>query len=193
MPRDSGAPLPRWARISKGKEEEMPLSVDQEEIYLRTRMYQTMARRMDEALHETLESHVSPVMKDIISFFEMVSPDGGDCAEQRPSKRPRPADDDPLLSVFEMKPLQRYPVTLLPLATLQGPLAFLDRQEMMRFMVNKMRQEQKEGKLRPAVCWLRSTGNSSIRHCGTFLQEILRQVLHLCDLKRLACMRALIF
>jgi hypothetical protein len=178
MPHDSGAPLPRWARVSKRNDKETTLSMNQEECYLRTRMHHAMARRVDEALEDALELHVSPLVKDLMSFFEMVSPDGGDSLEQRPSKRPKTAsDEDPLCALFEMEPPHRYPVTLLPLATLRGPPSFLDRQEMMRFMVSKMRQERKEEKLRPAVCWLRSTGNSSIRHCGTFLQEILRQVL----------------
>jgi len=177
MPRDSTATLPRWARISKKQQikDETALSMEQEECYLRTRMHNAMTRRVDEALQAALETHVSPVVKDILAFFEIASPScDEDSVEERPGKRPRSAEEDPLLAMFEMEPSQRYPMTMLPLATLYGPSSFLDRQETINFMVRNMKQEKKQ---RPAVCCLRSSGNSSIRFCGTFLQEILRQVL----------------
>jgi hypothetical protein len=74
-----------------------------------------------------------------------------------------------------MEPQQRYPASLLPLALLHGPSSFLDRQEMVKYMVYKIRHYKNDREGRPAVCWLRNTGTSSIRHSGAFLQEILRQ------------------
>ena len=173
MPRESGAPLPRWARISRKREEkETALSAEEEECYLRTRLQLTMAHRVDEALQSALKANVSPVVDSIMAFFRKVT--HNDISQERPNKRPRTASEDPLLSIFEMTPSQRYPETMLPLAVLYGPPSFLDRQEIIKFIVDKMRHDK--GKERPAVCWLRSAANSSIRHCGTFLQEILRQV-----------------
>lgn len=154
--------------------------MEQEECYLRTRLHLCMARGIDEALQAALECHASPLVNNIMSFFEMTLPSEGEYYSQeskRPSKRARPSADDPLLKLFAMDPSRRYPVTLLPLATLHGPHSFLDRQEMVQYMVNKMRKTHNKQKLGPAVCWLRSTGDSTIRHCSTFLQEILRQVL----------------
>ena len=180
MPRDSNDPLPRWGRISKRREakNDEPLSMEQEECYLRTRMHSALASRVNEALQSTLESQVSPVVESILKFFQMTLPvENGESTEQRPNKRQRTSDDDPLLALFEMQSSQRYPMTMLPLAALDGPSSFLDRQEMIQFMVNKMLQENKKGKQRAAVCWLRCTGNSSFRHGGPFMQEILRQVL----------------
>lgn len=175
MPRDLDTPLPRWARLSKKKEEkETALSMEDEEMYLRTRLHCTMAHRADQALQSALDSHVTPVVENIIAFFQIVA-EGDDFLQERPRKRPRSSDEDPLLALFEMEPSLRYPVTMLPLATVHGPPSFLDRQEMMKVMVNKMKHIS--DKQSPAVCWLRSTENASIRHCGTFLQEILRQVL----------------
>lgn len=177
MPRDSGPPLPRWARIVKQQDDQQrePLEPEQEEVYLRTRLHGTMARRVDDAIHAALQSQVSPVVKDIAEFFQMTSPSNvDDFQEERPSKRARKSDDDALAALFAVEPPKRYPVTLLPLANVHGPYSFLDRQEMMKYMVKSMRLNKE--KLGPAVCWLQSAQNSSIRHCGSFLQEILRQV-----------------
>jgi hypothetical protein len=144
-----------------------------EEEYIKTRMHQTMAiSKIDVALQDTLQALVSPLVEDIMSFFQTVSPLESD-NNQRPNKRSRP---DPLVALFEMEPQQRYPASLLPLAILHGPASFLDRQEMIKCMVYKTRDSNnKEKDLRPAVCWLRNTGSSSIRHSGAFLQEIVRQ------------------
>lgn len=173
MPRESGTPLPRWARISRKRDEkEAALSAEEEECYLRTRLQLTMANRVDEALQSALKTNVSPVVDSIMTFFQKVSHNA--ISQERPNKRPRTASDEPLLTIFEMTPSQRYPETMLPLAMLHGPPSYLDRQETIKFIVTKMRHDK--GKERPAVCWLRSAANSSSRHCGIFLQEILRQV-----------------
>jgi hypothetical protein len=130
-----------------------------------------MANRVDEALQSALKTNVSPVVDSIMTFFQKVSHNA--ISQERPNKRPRTASDEPLLTIFEMTPSQRYPETMLPLAMLHGPPSYLDRQETIKFIVTKMRHDK--GKERPAVCWLRSAANSSSRHCGIFLQEILRQ------------------
>lgn len=172
MTRDAGAPLLRWARISKHQDfKETPLCIKKEENYMKTRMHRSVASQIDEALQDTLQAQVSPLIKDIMSFFQTVSPSY--CGEKRPNKRSRP---DPLVALFEMEPQQqRYPATLLPLAMLHGPASFLDRQEIIKYMVYKIRQDEKENEGRPAVCWLRNAGSLSIHHSGAFLQEILRQ------------------
>ena len=171
MTREAGAPLPRWARISKHHDfKEIPLSTKKEEDYIKTRMYQSVASRIDEALQDTLQATVSPVIEDIMSFFQTVSP--SDCDKRQPNKRSRP---DPLVAMFEMEPQQRYPATLLPLAMIHGPASFLDRQEIIKYMVYKVRQHEKVNERRPAVCWLRNTGSLSIHQTCAFLQEILKQ------------------
>ena len=172
------APLPRWARIFRHEDiPEKEVSLEQEESYLRTRMHRSLVCRTDDALQHTLDLHVDHLVTEITAFFQMTWPSDDDIhLEGRSSKRPR-TSADPMVSLFSMEPPKRYPATpLLPLAVVHGPASALDRQVIVRYIVNRMRKDTKDSKMRPAVCWLRNVGSSSIRHSGPFLLEILRQV-----------------
>lgn len=166
--------VPTWATVHKNndmvnvKEEELKgLPTKEEEAYLRTRTYHSVAAHFDRVVEREMNASVASMVKDLQSLFSISR------------KRPRPSDDDcdddedNDEAIFGFETTTRPVFTSrVPLAILKGPYAPLDRRELMQCLVRNFRQS------RAAICHVRNLGEmvSSCNHVGPILREILRQV-----------------
>ena len=184
MSRRTHSSIPSWASIRKegdGKKghskrtnvNQEGLTLEQEEAYLRTRAYQSIASMIDNAVEMTLKEKLSKVVTSLQTFFS-----NHDVSSLRCNQPNRVAIHDHIgtngnLSSYPSDPYQ------IPVAILNGPSSILDRQEIMGFLVDTFRT-QKDVDTSPAICRISNLGQAVAgrNDCAPLLHEILMQCIH---------------
>eukprot|EP00977_Amphora_coffeiformis_P005228 scaffold1117_cov167-Amphora_coffeaeformis.AAC.22 len=171
--------LPKWATLvthapSVGEE---PLSLVEEEAYVRTRCYHEASQALDRAWKQTLERSSSSEIHPNI-FNTKKEPSCDETSRHPPRKRSRTESGlhgetvthnvDPATDIqqkFSMKPQGNFRQQMLPLHLLSGPTNALDRLAWMKHLVDSARRET-DG----AIIWLQRGPPS------TWVTEIIRQL-----------------
>lgn len=147
--------LPSFAKLIPPRRRnrlKKPLSLEDEEEYLRTRSFYCLARQIDFAVEDTFAELSRPfdealdcMLQNHLKSEEQYT-EPTDCLDSSPEKR---------LDVFVIdEPCrQAFSRELLPVLALHAPPYFLDRQDWMRHLVQANKTK------RPTCCtvWLRST------------------------------------
>ncbi|GKY98132.1 hypothetical protein MPSEU_000771000 [Mayamaea pseudoterrestris] len=170
--------LPSWAKLSRPQRRvDDPLTLAEEEAYMRTKTYFESARLIDLTVNETLQqlletTNILQEIKDLALRYvhDASGANGGDekmnheqqktseslsqPINNQESNHPTSEDDD-IWSRYKLdssKPQSRFDPLLLPVLTLDGPTHSLDRYEWMRVLVQACKQQL----LQTSVVWLQS-------------------------------------
>ena len=186
----SNKDIPIWASVWKddgGKEKGKPdssepriapLTLEQEEAYVRTRAYQSIAAKIDAVVEAGVNDDLLSVVNGLKRFFSV-----DEFEESPPLKRTRlevGVENSPETSHdFVRVPVLRKDPCRLPIAMLQGPASILDRRELFRFLVDMFRNQQDLDST-PAVCCLAKIGEAVANRndCAPLLREIVLQCIH---------------
>jgi hypothetical protein len=180
--------IPSWHRLvpprakkKPKKKRSEPLSLEEEESYLRTRSYHSLSRQIDRAVENSLQSlaaesfheelgdlldRVKPV-QEVEATPSPSKPARTDSSQESATDTPPPAE---LHKLFSVEPSQSFPPSLLPVLVLSGPSSRLDRHGWINHFVRFNRKE------RPRSCtvWLlSSTPGLNV----TWQEEVTRQCL----------------
>lgn len=175
--RESSTELPSFAKLIPPKRKnrlKKPLSLKEEEEYLRTRSYHCLARQLDFAVDETFEELSTSFHEALDSMLQTQnesdeqSLSGETRAEAETSNPPDSLSNNLFDSFIIADPSkQSLPCHLLPILALHAPPYLLDRQDWMRYLVQANKSK------RPTCCtvWLRS--NSAVN--SSWQEELRRQ------------------
>ena len=182
--------IPIWASVWKdygGKEKGktdgaepriVPLTLEQEEAYVRTRAYQSIASKIDAVVEAVVNDDLLCVVDGLKRFFSE-----DEFEESPPLKRSRLEEvvenSSDTFHDFVRVPVLRKDPSSLSIAMLHGPASILDRHELLRFLVDMFRNQQDLDHT-PAVCCLSNIGEAVANRndCAPLLREIVLQCVH---------------
>ena len=164
--------LPPWAQASSfsavGQQSSSSVvSLEEEEVYLRTRAYHSVSHQIDDALQMAVDSNIKDLCSRLQAFFQKCRPSSSMYRSMHTETEPSHSHR------FAVEPPRHYKPSMLPLAILHSPPNLLDQRRLSTALTTCLKQQTTTERL--AVCHLSQPVVLSTNHCGPLLEEIIRQ------------------